>query len=191
MTVEEIFSQISKHMVEGLMFHSQMSDYYNFLGLDGFRKQHDYHFYSESNNFQKLSNYYIKHFNKFLLETPFENPNVIPSNWHAFIRQDVDNSIRKASIQSGIEKWVEWEQKTKKLYEECYKELVNLNEAAGAIELKKYITDVDFELAEAHSEHLKLKAMDYDISDIVMMQDDLFEKYSKKLWGIELDDRHK
>ena len=28
MTVEEIFSQLAAHMIEGLMVHSQMSDYY-------------------------------------------------------------------------------------------------------------------------------------------------------------------
>ena len=35
MTVEEIFSDLSKHMIEGLMAHSQLSDYFGFLGLEG------------------------------------------------------------------------------------------------------------------------------------------------------------
>ncbi len=35
MTIEEIFSEISKHMIEGIMIHAQMADYYNFLGLKG------------------------------------------------------------------------------------------------------------------------------------------------------------
>lgn len=36
MTVDEIFSQIAGHMVEGLMTHAQLADYYNFLGLRGY-----------------------------------------------------------------------------------------------------------------------------------------------------------
>jgi hypothetical protein len=35
MTVEEIFNQMARHMVEGLMMHSQLTEYYNFLGLEG------------------------------------------------------------------------------------------------------------------------------------------------------------
>ena len=57
MTVDEIFNKIAQHMVEGLMVHTQMSDYFNFLSLDGYHKCHEYHFLEESRNFRKISNY--------------------------------------------------------------------------------------------------------------------------------------
>ena len=103
MTAEEVFSQVSKHMIEGIMIHSQMADYYNFLGLKGYAKCHEYHFISENCNFRKLSMYYIKHFNKLLPELPNDNPNVIPSAWFKYLRQDVDANTRKTAIQGGIE----------------------------------------------------------------------------------------
>ena len=49
MTVEEIFSKISQRMIGGLMFHEQMSNYYDFLNLRGYKKCHEYHYLEETN----------------------------------------------------------------------------------------------------------------------------------------------
>ena len=71
MTVDQIFSEVSAHMIEGLMIHSQLSDYFNFLGLKGYAKCHKYHFFEESCNYKKLSWYYLTHYNKIIAEKPF------------------------------------------------------------------------------------------------------------------------
>jgi hypothetical protein len=63
---------------------------------------------------------------------------------------------------------------------------VQLGEVAGAEELKKYITDVDYELAEAEEMHLELAAIDFDIDDIIVEQDVIYKKYKKKLKEIKL-----
>ena len=69
MGVEDIFSQLVEHMIQGIMIHSQMADYYNFLGLKGYAKCHEYHFFSENIGFRRLSWYYLKHHNKLILES--------------------------------------------------------------------------------------------------------------------------
>ena len=156
MTVEEIFSQIAAHMIEGLMVHSQLSDYYGFLGLKGYQECHKYHYFAENANYKKIANYYLKHYDKLVLDMPFKNPDVIPESWFKYSRHDVNDVTRKTAIQAGIEKWVNWEKQTKKLYEYYYQELMKLNEVAAAIELRKYIKDVDNELATATQKHLEL-----------------------------------
>ena len=186
MTIDEIFSHLSEHMVEGLMIHSQMSNYYNFLGLDGYKECHKYHYYSENKNYAEVCDYYLKHYNKIPMELPFNNPNVIPENWYRYKRQDVDPSIVKAGLQQGFDRWILWEKDTKATYQSFYQELCNLGEVAAAIEVKKYIKDVDDELAHAEQEQLKLKAIDYNLSDVMMMQDDIKKKYKKKLREMEL-----
>lgn len=186
MTVEEIFSQVAQHMVEGLMFHSQLSDYYGFLGLDGYKECHKYHYFIENSNYKKITDYYLHHYNKFILDMPFKNPGVIPDNWYKYTRQDVDSSIKKGAIQTGIERWVGWEKQTKTLYEQMYQALIDLNEIAGAIELKKYIEDVDNELAHACQKHIELKSIEFNLDDIIMKQDEIYKKYKKKLKEIEL-----
>lgn len=186
MTVEEVFSQVSKHMIEGVMIHSQMADYYNFLGLKGYSKCHEYHFISENNNFRKLTWYYLKHFNKLIPELSNDNPNVIPTAWFKHQRQEVDANTRKTAIQGGIEKWVSWEYNTKVFYQNMYKELINNNEIAAAAELKKYIEDVDNELAHAQQRHLEDKTIDFDIFEIMSKQDEIYKKYCKKIKEIDL-----
>lgn len=186
MTVEEIFSQLGEHMIEGLMTHSQLSDYFGFIGLDGYQMCHLYHYFDENNNYKKLGNYYLHHYNKIIIETPFKNPSVIPESWYQYTRHDVNATTRKNAIQVAMEKWVNWEKDTKKLYEQLYQALININEIAAAEEVMKYLKDVDEELAKACQKHIELAAIDYDISDIIMEQEELKKKYKKKLKEIEL-----
>lgn len=186
MTIEEIFSELGEHMIEGLMIHSQLSDYFGFLGLDGYQMCHKYHYFEENNNYKKVGDYYLHHYNKIIIEKPFKNPSVIPSSWYQYTRLDVNVATRKSSIQAAFEKWVNWEKDTKKLYETLYQELMSLNEIASAKELCKYIKDVDDELARACQKHIELVAIDYNISDIMMEQKEYKKKYQKKLKEIDL-----
>ena len=186
MTLEEIFSLIAEHMVEGLMVHSQMSDYYNFLGLKGYAECHKYHYFEENANYRKICEYYMTRYNKLIPDRPFKNPNIIPNNWYQYSRQDVDAGVRKAAIKAGIEKWVNWEKDTKKLYETYYKELISINEIAAALELEKYISDVDNELAAAEEKYIYLNSIDYDIFEVTSKQEKKYKQYKKKLKEIEL-----
>lgn len=181
MTVEEVFSQVGQHMIEGLMVHSQMADYYAFLGFQGFQKKHEYHYFEESWNYKKLSDYYMTHYHKILLDRPFQNPNIIPDGWVNHTQMDVSLETKKASVQSGFEKWIDWEKQTKILYQQMYRELISLGEVAGAIELSVYIEDVSKELAAAEQEHLNYLAMEYSMTDITLEQQSMAKKYCKKI----------
>lgn len=186
MTVDEIYSQIAQHMIEGLMVHSQLADYYSFLGFEGYSKCHKYHYFLENANYKKICDYYLHHYNKLIIEKPFKNPGIIPETWYKYTRQDVNGSTKKSSVQTGLEKWVEWEKETKTLYENMFMELMSLGEVAGAMELKKYIIDVDDELAEACQKHIDKKGMDFDLPTIIAEQKEICKKYDHKLKNIDL-----
>lgn len=186
MTVEEIFGQIGQHMVEGLMVHTQLSDYFEFLGLKGYHKCHEYHYFDESRNFRKMSSYYLKHYNKIITNSHVANPQVIPDSWYKYSRQQVDTATRKTGIVNGFEKWINWETETLKLYQSLHKELVDLNEVAAALELEEYIKDVSEELSVASQKLLELKIVDFNLSNIIDEQSAIYEKYSKKIKVITL-----
>ena len=186
MTVEEIFNALANQMIEGLMIHSQLSDYYGFLGLLGYAKCHRYHYFEENRNYRAISDYYLLHYNKIIESTPIPNPSIIPTTWFSHKRTDVTPQTRKASIQAGFDKWVNWETDTKKKYEMLYQELINLDEVASALEVAKLIKDVDEELAEADQKRLEQIANDYNISDIINLQDELEQTYLTKLGELEL-----
>lgn len=181
MTVDEIFSKISQHMVEGLMIHSQMSDYYNFLGLEGYYKCHLYRYHRESNEYKELNDYYIKNYNKLIPEAQNSNPNVIPADWFKYNRSQVDVATRKAAIQAGFKKWVDWEYSTKILLQQMYQELTAIGEIAGAIKIKEMLKDVSEEYKIAYQEMIEVKAIDYDMGVIMDKQDALTDSYCKKI----------
>lgn len=186
MTVEEVFTHIWKHMIKGLMVHTQLSDFFNFLGLKGYHKCHEYQYYEESKNYRKISNYYLEHYDKFIADGNISNPQVIPADWYQYTRQQVDPATRQNAVQKGFEKWINWEAETLKLYQDLYKELLNINEIASAAEISYYITDVNEELARAQQKYLELRMVDFNISDIVDEQQFLIKKYSKKMEELKL-----
>ena len=186
MTVDEIFSLVAEHMVEGLMTHAQLADLYNFLGLEGYQKCHEYHYYCENKNFRDLTHYYLRHYNKLIMERPFKNPNVIPENWYQFNRFQVDDSTRQNYIQYGVKKWVDWEKETKSLYQSYYQDLMQNGSTAAALMLAEYIKDVDKELAYAEQYFLFCSGLKYNVNDIMLEQEEECKKYEKKLKEIKL-----
>jgi len=80
MTIEEVFGQLCQRMVIGLMTHSQLADYFAFLGLEGYQSCHIYHYFEENSNYKAVANYFLKHYNKLVMDSPFKNPNVIPED---------------------------------------------------------------------------------------------------------------
>lgn len=177
MTIEEVFKQIGTHMIEGLMMHSQMSEYYLFLGLEGYAECHQYHYFEESWSFQDLILYYIKEFNKLLPMGQAKDPGVISQNWYKYARNDVDAGTRKTAIKTGMEKWIDWEKETKMLYENMYKELLNAGEVAAAHKVKELVLDVDEELRQAEQYYLDKKITDYDMAVILEEQKSKKDKY--------------
>ena len=147
--MEEIFAKLKAHMLEGMVFHDEMSRYYDFLSLCDYRDEHKKRYEEETKGYQRLCEYYMHHYNKLLPNLPMNRPDEIPDSWYMYKRQDVDTNTRKNAVRSGMQKWVEWESETKDLYEEMCGELLNNGEIASACFISKYITDVDHELAEA------------------------------------------
>lgn len=186
MTVEEIYSKLASHMIQGLMTHEQLANYYDFLGLKGYKRCHEYHYLDETCNYRKLCRYFINHHSKLIPESDVDNPEIIPSNWYRYERQDVDNGTKVNAIKNGITLWVNWEKETKKLYEEMYEELININEVASAMNLKMFICGVDEELKCAERKFLDLKAIDYSLEVIIPAQHEIHEKYKKKMKELEV-----
>ena len=155
--VAEIFADISAHQIKGLMVHSQLADYYRFLGLTKYADCHEHRYSDEICNWRKIAQYYVEHFNRLITEKQISNPDVIPSDWYGVSRQEVDSSTKRRAVEKGIKIWVDWETDTKKLYEEAFGELLALGEGSAAMRVKKCMCAVDCELADAQQYMLNTK----------------------------------
>ena len=57
MTVEEIFSRMKAHALEGMVFHDEMARYFDFLNLCGYRECHKCHYEDETEGYYVLYNF--------------------------------------------------------------------------------------------------------------------------------------
>ena len=181
MTVEEIFKKLLAHQIKGVMTHEQLANYYDFMNLHGYKRCHEYHAKREFDDMRKLQRYYINHFNKLIEEERVNDPEIIPASWYKYTRQEVDASTKRQAVKTGVEKWVEWETETKRLYEDMYNELLDLGEVAAAQKIACFVCAVDKELKWAQRKHINLLASDYNISYILGEQDHLHDWYKKKM----------
>ncbi len=180
MTVEEIFTKTINHILQGIMIHDEFANYYEFLGLEGYAKCHEYHGMLETKAYRKLMTYYITHYNKFIPEPKPTPAEIIPTSWAGYTRQDVDTKTRQSAVKLGLEKWVAHETQTKTLYQQMYKELIALGEIAAANYFNCLIKDVDEELASVVKYHLYKQSMGYDMSEIIAEQKHKYKHYKEK-----------
>lgn len=181
MTVEEIFTKLSTHMIKGFMLHENLANYYDFLNLGGYKRCHEYHMMKEMCSYRSLCRYYINNYQKLIPEEHFDNPEVIPESWYKYRRGDVDPSTKRSAVMTGLTKWVEWERETKRFYQEMYTELLNLGEIASASKIQEFVLDVTCELKKAERYWLNKEATSYDMNEIVAEQKTKHDKYKKKL----------
>ena len=180
MTVEEIFTEIINHLLKGVMVHDELSNYYNFLGLKGYSKCHEYHSIAENQTYRKTMKYYIGHYNKFLPEPTVKPANIIPESWKGYTRQDVDNKTRQSAVKTGLEKWLAWEKDTKAFLQKKYQDLASLGEIAVLDLVQKLIDDVDEELFAVEQYHLCKQATGYDLISIANEQEEKYRYYKRK-----------
>ena len=170
MTLEEIFSEISAHMIKGLMVHDQMARYYCFLNLKSYEECHKNHYLCESKNYSDLNCYFCSHHEKLIKEKPVSDPKIIPTAWYSYQKRDVDATTKRNAVKTGLEKWIEWEQETLDLYSKMYKELLEIGEVLDAAYILKLIKEVDKELVNATSFYLDKKSCDFNINNIINEQ---------------------
>lgn len=170
MIVEDIFTNLATHMKEGIMMHEDMMNAFDFLGLKGYSKCQEHHYEEELNNYKILHHYYISHFNRLIKLNPINYSSIIPSNWYKYSAADADVSTKRDAIKDFMEKWVLWEQTTKKLFQDSYKQLEELGEIAAAIYISRFIKDVDEELEWAEHKLFELRTINYSINDIILEQ---------------------
>jgi len=169
---QAIFSELNSHMLQGLMMHDQLYRLFLFLRLYKFAKFHKKQYREEDKAYKKLNKYYICKQNKLIPDIPVNVTSiVIPLDWQTKTRFDISpNEIRDA-VRLAISIWADWERKTKELYSQAYMGLLNTGYTAEAEHVVKLLRAVDKELSEAEDLQLRLNAIDYDIIEIMDMED--------------------
>ncbi len=181
MNVEEIYSTLSGHMLEGIMFHEQLRNCFLFLGLNGFAKEHEYHYLEETKNHMALNLYFQLHHRGIIRMREIKVNEIIPDSWYTSQKDDVDPATRAKAIKAAFDKWVKWETETKHLYEKAYLDLLEIQEVASANYISTLVGDVDNELVVAMDRLLEIENVSYDPVHTFEIQNKLETIFSKKI----------
>ena len=168
-------------MIKGMMIHENLANYYDFLGLGGYKRCHEYHFLLETCEYRSLQRYFINHYSMLIPDIRIDTPDVIPESWFNHVREDVDVNTKRSAVKSGLEMWRDWEKETKRLYEDMYKELMSLGEVSACNKVNELICGVDKELKKVERYVLNKQAIDYNMSSIISEQMRKHDKYEKKM----------
>ena len=181
MSIEDIFSRLSAHMVKGMMIHDRLSDYYLFLNLDGYATCHEYHFFAESMSYRRMCRYFSSVYGEIVNDSRIEIPEVIPDIWFRNTKKDVSSSEKRRAVRDGLDKWAMWEEETKAFYQSIYSELADMGEISALDFIMGLIKDVSEELIKVHGYQIDKCATDYDMVLILEEQKPCKEKYLRKL----------
>lgn len=187
MTAIEIFNQINERQLKALMFHNQMADYFDFLGLNGFKRMHEYQYFAENVAMRGVHRYVLNHTNQLLTTSTIVPDRVIPASWLNYCRFDVDTSTRKSAVKESFQKYYDWEYATLHFYEQKFKELSELGCIAHTNKVMELIKDVDLELKHISRCIIKYKAVDWDMTLIETEQDCIHEYYREKTKELGVD----
>ena len=186
-TPEEIFSEINNRFIGAIMMHGQFADYFDFLGLRGYKRLHEYQHLAESIERRKVCRYYINHHNSLIKEDFSGEVKIIPDAWYTAKRLSVGKSTKQKAVEDGFIEYHNWESETKSIYEKYSQKLREAGAVADAIFVEKLVEDVSAELKTVERMISDLISTGYDMVYITEIQSEIHEKYKKKLKGIEVE----
>lgn len=166
MTTHNIFTKLANRMVGAMMVHTQLTELFNFIDLKSDAKRQKKQLHEETDGLLKLEKYAAQHHH--ILITSDNPPQVDILNFDILERPNdklsPDDKIHL--IQYALKEWIEWEKKSKVIYEDSYRNLIDMSEIATADFVLQYVRDVDKELRDAEFLYRVRDAIDWDLPTI-------------------------
>lgn len=182
--IEEIYDTVGERMCLATDFHSQLADFFCFLGLQGFKRMCEYQYMKECAGLRKVHRRYIDHHHRVIPPDSGvyagEKPDIIPDEWTRYTTQDIDDSVIPKFVRMALTKYYKWEMETKEILTEQCERLMAMNAYADYEYLKELLQDVEKEIKKVMRLYERLNGTGYDVTAIHGMQDTYHEKYKKK-----------
>lgn len=183
----KIFAEISNLLITNAMRHEQFADVMDFLGLRGFKRQGEYHYFKENAELRGLHRYAINHFNKIIFDKTITIPRLIPASWENATRQQVDETTRRKYVKQMFTEWHTWEISAREKYQQWYKQLVDEGQIDAGCKVLKLLKDNEEEIKGLERQIIEYDAIDWDMTYIMFQQEGMHEHYREKEKEIGID----
>ena len=162
MNCKENMLVVLQHQTAAVMYHDQMSDYFRFLALDHLAEKHAHQAKKELCELRELKNCFIEEFDQ-LPYYVVDSSTIIPSEWKTKTSFDIDESTVKTLVKNQLEKYLERETDTLKLYKDMAKHFKeHMNYKLYRV-MKEQIEDVEEEICEIKDQILDAQSYSYDL----------------------------
>lgn len=178
-TIQDMYSKVITMQAKNIMNHSNLVCVFSFLNLRGYKAWQEHQLYEEMEENLSLKKYMINHQHRLFKEENTFTNELVPSEVYRVDRMNVSRNDKQCLVRCLFEKWKEWEEETKEVYAACVEWCVD-SQLADSEKFKDLMRGVDKELKEIETHIIKLKDLDYNLLEIIMLQDEIHDKYALK-----------
>lgn len=149
MTVHEIYTALGNRMVGAMMIHSQLVQIFAFVDLLPDMRKQESQLQDETYGYSELCKYYIQHHHNILVADDVPQIDILNIPLFKKTTEELTSEDKSRLIQYGMNEWINWEKQSKILYEDSYRNLVEISEVASAEFIMRFVRNVDLELRDA------------------------------------------
>jgi hypothetical protein len=166
MTTHNIFTKLANRMVGAMMTHTQLTELFNFIDLKSDAKRQKKQLHEETDGLLKLEKYAAQHHHILITSNNPQQVDILNIGMLKQQNDELSPDNKIYLIQYALKEWIEWEKKSKIIYEDAYRNLVDMSEIAAADFVLQYVRDVDKELRDAELLYRVRDAIDWDLATI-------------------------
>lgn len=178
-TVQDMYSKVITMQAKNIMNHANFVCVFSFLNLRGYKAWQEHQLYEEMEENLSLKKYMINHQHRLFKEENTFTNELVPSEIYRMDRMNVSRNDKQCLVRCLFEKWKKWEEETKEVYTACVEWCVD-SQLADSEKFKDLMRGVDKELKEIETHIIKLGDLDYNLLEIIMLQDEIHDKYTWK-----------
>lgn len=149
MTLHEIYTALGNRMVGAMMIHSQLVQIFAFVDLLPDMRKQESQLQDETYGYSELCKYYIQHHHNILVADDVPQIDILNIPLFKKTTEELTSEDKSRLIQYGMNEWINWEKQSKILYEDSYRNLVEISEVASAEFIMRFVRNVDLELRDA------------------------------------------
>jgi hypothetical protein len=181
MSAKEIFEEINVRQIIAQMFHREMSVYFSFLGLQGYKRLHQYRYFEESCENSSLMYWIVDHHNMLIKNGEVPSVAIIPNEWYTVSRLAVGQNTKTNAVKDAMESWKEWEVETLHTYEKYAKILVDSGDILDYKKVCCMVEDVSMEVKKLERMIEELQLVNYDSVYIAETQKRIHDDCKEKM----------
>ena len=166
MTVKEIYTALANRMVGAMMIHSQLVQIFAFVDLLPDMRKQESQLLEETHGYSELNKYFIQHHHNILVADNPPQIDILNNSLFNKTSEKLTTEDKMYIIKYGMNEWINWEKESKILYEDCYRNLVDISEVASAEFVMRFVRDVDLELKEAERIFRVREGINWDLGTI-------------------------